>query len=293
MGLLFERFLSRERNEPPDIDVDFEHERREEVLQHIYEEYGRERAAMVCEVITYRGRSAIRDVGKALGLSLDQVDKLAGTIGRYAESVGVAELQEVGLDPDDRTLLMAVQLAAQIEGFPRHLSIHSGGFAITKGPVYDLVPVENAAMEGRTVVQWDKDDIAAAGILKVDLLSLGMLSAVAKTFALVKAVEGRELSLATVPAEEPATYAMLQDADTVGVFQIESRAQMNMLPRLRPRTFYDLVIEVAIIRPGPIIGTWSTPTCAAATASSRWSTRTRSSSPSSRARWASPSSRSR
>ncbi|MGC4114427.1 MAG: error-prone DNA polymerase [Myxococcales bacterium] len=254
MKLLFERFMSRERNEPPDIDVDFEHERREEVLQHIYEKYGRERAAMVCEVITYRGRSAIRDVGKALGLSLDQVDKLAGTIGRYAESVGVAELKEVGLDPDDRTLLMAVQLAGQIEGFPRHLSIHSGGFAITKGPIFDLVPVENAAMEGRTVVQWDKDDIAAAGILKVDLLSLGMLTAVAKTFELVKSAEGRELSLATIPAEEKATYAMLQDADTVGVFQIESRAQMNMLPRLKPKTFYDLVIEVAIIRPGPIIG---------------------------------------
>ncbi|MGI5864370.1 MAG: error-prone DNA polymerase [Myxococcales bacterium] len=254
MRLLFERFISRERNEPPDIDVDFEHERREEVLQHIYVKYGRDRAAMVCEVITYRGRSALRDVGKALGLSLDQVDRLATSISRWGESVQIESLAELGLDPTDRTLLLTLELAGQIEGFPRHLSIHSGGFAITKGPIYDLVPVENAAMEGRTVVQWDKDDVAAAGILKVDLLSLGMLSAVAKALATVRETEGKQLTLASIPAEDPATYAMLQDADTVGVFQIESRAQMNMLPRLKPKTFYDLVVEVAIIRPGPIIG---------------------------------------
>ncbi len=254
MDLLFERFMSRERAEPPDIDVDFEHERREEVLQHVYEKYGRDRAAMVCEVITYRGRSSVRDVGKALGLSLDQVDRLASSIGRWSDSVGKEALAELGMDASDPTLLMTVELAGQIEGFPRHLSIHTGGFAITKGPIYDLVPVENGAMDGRTVVQWDKDDIAAAGILKVDLLALGMLTAVAKSLCTIRETEGRELSLATIPSEDPATYAMLRDADSVGVFQIESRAQMNMLPRLKPKTFYDLVVEVAIIRPGPIIG---------------------------------------
>ncbi len=254
MDLLFERFMSRERNEPPDIDVDFEHERREEVLQHIYEKYGRERAAMVCEVISYRGRSAIRDVGKALGLSLDQVDRLATSISRYAETVGPEQLVEVGLDPDDPTLRLAITLAAEIEGFPRHLSIHTGGFCITRGPLFDLVPVENGAMEGRTVLQWDKDDVAAAGLMKVDLLSLGMLTAVAKSLATIAATEGTALTLASIPAEEPDTYAMMRDGDTVGVFQIESRAQMNMLPRLKPRTFHDLVVEVAIIRPGPIVG---------------------------------------
>ncbi|MFN7132041.1 MAG: error-prone DNA polymerase, partial [Myxococcales bacterium] len=258
MDLLFERFMSRERNEPPDIDVDFEHERREEVMQWVYEKYGRERAAMVCEVITYRGRSAIRDVGKALGLSLDQVDKLARAIDRVGPLLEHTALESLGLDPKDRTVLLALQLASEIEGFPRHLGIHSGGFAITKGPIFDLVPVENASMEGRTVVQWDKDDVAAAGILKVDLLSLGMLTAIARTLKMVNAFERapgeRPLSLATIPANDTPTYDMICDGDTVGVFQIESRAQMSMLPRLRPRNFYDLVIEVAIIRPGPIIG---------------------------------------
>jgi error-prone DNA polymerase len=254
MDLLFERFMSRERNEPPDIDVDFEHARREEVLQHVYQKYGRERAAMICEVISYRGRSAVRDVGKALGLSLDQVDRLASAIGRWSESVGRETLEELGMDASDPTLLSTVELAGQIEGFPRHLSIHTGGFAITRGPIYDLVPVENGAMDARTVLQWDKDDVAAAGILKVDLLALGMLTAVAKSLVTIRETEGKDLSLATIPAEDEATYAMLRDADTVGVFQVESRAQMNMLPRLKPRTFYDLVVEVAIIRPGPIIG---------------------------------------
>ncbi len=254
MDLLFERFMSKERNEPPDIDVDFEHERREEVLQHVYEKYGRDRAAMVCELITYRGRSALREVGKALGLSLDQVDRLAKAIGRFGESLGQEQLAQLGLDPSDRTLLLTLELAGQIEGFPRHLSIHTGGFAITAGPIFELVPVENASMEGRTVVQWDKDDLAAAGILKVDLLSLGMLTAVARSLRLIAQSEGKELSLATIPSEDPSTYRMLRDADSVGVFQVESRAQMNMLPRLKPKTFYDLVVEVAIIRPGPIIG---------------------------------------
>jgi error-prone DNA polymerase len=178
--------MSRERREPPDIDVDFEHARREEVLQHIYEKYGRERAAMVCEVITYRGRSALREVGKALGLSLDQVDKLAGAISRWGESLEPSMMAELGFDPADRTVGLLLELAAQIENFPRHLSIHSGGFAITKGPLYELVPVENGSMEGRTVIQWDKDDVAAAGILKVDLLSLGMLTAVSRTLESVR-----------------------------------------------------------------------------------------------------------
>jgi len=255
MDLLFERFMSRERNEPPDIDVDFEHERREEVLQHIYEKYGRDRAAMVCEVISYKGRSAVRDTGKALGLSLDQVDKLASAASPFEVEVpSPQDVASLGLDPEDRAVQLTLQLAKELLGFPRHLSIHTGGFAITRGPLYDLVPVENGAMEGRTVVQWDKDDVAAAGILKVDLLSLGMLSAMAKTMRAVGEIEGKPLELATIPPEDPVTYDMLSDADTVGVFQIESRAQMNMGMSLRPRTFYDLVIQVGIIRPGPIIG---------------------------------------
>ncbi|WP_224240838.1 error-prone DNA polymerase [Hyalangium gracile] len=254
MGLLFERFLSMERKEPPDIDVDFEHERREEVLQYVYEKHGRHRAGMVCEVICYRGRLALREVGKAMGLSLDQVDRLSKVSAAYGFDVTPEVLAEAGLSAFDSRVRQTLTLAQDIEGFPRHLSIHVGGFVITREPLVDLIPVENAAMKGRTVIQWEKDDINALGVLKVDLLALGMLTAVAKCFALIRQHFGRELSLATIPPEDPKVYDMLCEADSVGVFQIESRAQMSMLPRLKPRTFYDLVIEIAIIRPGPIIG---------------------------------------
>ena len=255
IDLLFERFVSRERNEPPDIDIDFEHERREEVIQYIYAKYGRERAALTAEVITYRGRSAIRDVGKALGLSLDLVDRLAKTLDWWdGGTVDVERLRGLGFNPDDRTLRLALHLSAQILGFPRHLSQHVGGFVITNTPLSELVPIENARMIDRTVIEWDKDDIDAMGMLKVDCLGLGMLTCIRKCFELIERHHGRALTLATVPAEDPAVYDMLCKADSVGVFQVESRAQMAMLPRLRPRCFYDLVIEVAIVRPGPIQG---------------------------------------
>jgi error-prone DNA polymerase len=254
MGLLFERFLSMERREPPDIDVDFEHERREEVLQYVYEKHGRHRAGMVCEFICYRGRLALREVGKALGLSLDQVDRLSKISAAYGFDITPEVLTEVGLSPADSRVRQTLTLAQEIEGFPRHVSIHVGGFVITREPLVDIIPVENAAMKGRTVIQWEKDDTNALGVLKVDLLALGMLTAVAKCLALIRQHFGRELSLATIPPEDPKVYDMLCEADTVGVFQIESRAQMNMLPRLKPRTFYDLVIEIALIRPGPIVG---------------------------------------
>ena len=254
IDLLFERFMSKERDEAPDIDVDFEHERREEVLQYIYEKYGRDRAAMTAEVISYRPRSAVRDVGKALGLSLDRVDVLAKSMSHRTEETLEARVHEAGLDPEARTTRQLVELVRQILGFPRHLSQHVGGMVLTNSPLTEFVPIENAAMEGRTVVQWDKNDLDALGILKVDCLSLGMLTAIRKCFDLVTLHTGRELSLATVPPEDPAVYDMASKADTVGVFQIESRAQMSMLPRLRPRCFYDLVIEVAIVRPGPIQG---------------------------------------
>ncbi|HSP79134.1 MAG TPA: error-prone DNA polymerase [Myxococcaceae bacterium] len=254
MGLLFERFLSMERKEPPDIDVDFEHERREEVLQYVYEKHGRHRAGMVCEVICYRGRLSLREVGKALGLSLDQVDRLAKVAGMHGGEMTPELLKEVGLSEGERRVRQTLALAREMEGFPRHLSIHVGGFVITREPLVELIPVENAAMKGRTVVQWEKDDLEAVGVLKVDLLGLGMLTALAKCLALVKEHHGRELTLATIPAEDPRVYEMLCDADSIGVFQIESRAQMNMLPRLKPRCFYDLVVEIALIRPGPIVG---------------------------------------
>jgi len=311
--LLFERFVSKERNEPPDIDVDFEHERREEVIQYIYQKYGRDRAGIAAEVICYRGRSAVREVGKALGLSLDQVDGLAKTVDRYhglspeAPSEGdprapyregggldARTLREAGLDPQDRVVSLVAELACEIEDFPRHLSQHVGGFVMSRGPLCELVPIENAAMEGRTVVQWDKDDLEALGLLKVDILALGILTATRKCFDLiaehytsprlddglhgepygrpaiasetadrsaggeaagaVPAGAADKLTLATLPAEDPETYEMLCHADAVGVFQVESRAQRSMLPRLRPRRFYDLVVEVAIVRPGPIQG---------------------------------------
>ncbi|MBI1238638.1 MAG: DNA polymerase III subunit alpha [Alphaproteobacteria bacterium] len=255
IDLLFERFVSAERGEPPDIDVDFEHERREEVIQYIYEKYGRHRAGIAATVITYRARSAIRDVGKALGLSLDAVGALAKTTwGWSSDGIDPAHVREVGLDPDEPNLARALTLAHELIGFPRHLSQHVGGFVIARGPVEELVPVGNAAMADRTFVEWDKDDLDALGLMKVDVLALGMLTCIAKAFALLKSEYGVSLDLATVPQDDPAVYDMLGKADSIGVFQVESRAQMSMLPRLRPRTFYDLVIEVAIVRPGPIQG---------------------------------------
>ena len=253
--VLFERFISQERDEAPDIDVDFEHERREEVLQYIYEKYGRDRAGMTAVVITYRSRSAVRDVGKALGLSLDKVDALAKQVEGYATEPKMAErCRQVGLDPDSGLGRRLLHLVDEITGFPRHLSQHVGGMVITQGPLCELAPIENAAMEGRTVIQWDKDDLDELGILKVDCLCLGMLSAIRRCFEKIKGHTGVDLTLATVPAEDPQVYEMICRADTLGVFQIESRAQMSMLPRLKPRCFYDLVIEVAIVRPGPIQG---------------------------------------
>jgi error-prone DNA polymerase len=305
IDLLFERFVSRERNEPPDIDVDFEHERREEVIQYVYQKYGRDRAGMTATVITYRGRSAVRDVGKAMGLSLDQVDSIAKRLdwwhsGRLTD----AQLREAGIDPTDPTVCAVVALTSELLGFPRHLGQHTGGMIMSRGPLCEMVPIENASMPDRTVVEWDKDDVEELGLLKVDVLALGMLTAISKAFGLLSnslppcggglgwGVGGEDetrdcaersssatpppqpptyreyagtrqggrgqmpsrLELHTVPSEDPIVYDMICNADTVGVFQIESRAQMSMLPRLRPRKFYDLVIEVAIVRPGPIQG---------------------------------------
>jgi error-prone DNA polymerase len=295
MAMLFERFISKERNEPPDIDVDFEHERREEVIQYIYGKYGRERAALAATLICYRPRSALRDVGKALGLDLAQVDRLARGMQWWdGQRIDPVRIRASGFDPEDPVIARLIALSAEILGFPRHLSQHVGGFVIARGRLDELVPIENAAMPDRTVIQWDKDDLDALGLLKVDVLGLGMLSAIRRTFHLVNefragvahdtpvggasaggatvpgasvggtSVDGttmggtsagpRELDLAGVPPEDPAVYDMICRADTVGVFQIESRAQMAMLPRLRPRNYYDLVIEVAIVRPGPIQG---------------------------------------
>jgi error-prone DNA polymerase len=255
MSLLFERFVSRERNEPPDIDVDFEHERREEVIQYVYAKYGRHRAALAATVICYRPRSALRDVAKALGLDALQVEALARSMQWWDGSrIDDERVREAGLDPASPVLGRVLALARTLLGFPRHLSQHVGGFVIARDLLEELVPVENAAMPERTVIQWDKDDLDALGLLKVDILGLGMLAAIRRAFDLVEAHRGRRWTLATVPAEDPAVYDMIGHADTVGVFQIESRAQMAMLPRMRPRTYYDLVIEVAIIRPGPIQG---------------------------------------
>ena len=312
IDLLVERFISKERNEPPDIDIDFEHERREEVIQYIYQKYGRERAALTAEVISYRRRSAVREVGKALGLSLDCVDKLAKSGDWWDEGViDEPRLRELGLDPHDVTIRQVVKLAGELIGFPRHLSQHVGGFVMTQGPLCEMVPVENAAMPDRTVIEWDKDDIDEMGMLKVDVLGLGMLTAIRKALDFVNATarendeirmtndesnsndqmtksetrEGKEknvssfghssfgfdssfefrhssllaeaprlLEFHTIPLEDPAVYDMLCLADSIGVFQVESRAQMTMLPRLKPRNYYDLVIEVAIVRPGPIQG---------------------------------------
>ena len=255
MEMLVERFISKERNEPPDIDVDFEHERREEVIQYIYRKYGRERAALAATVITYRPRSALRDVGKALGLSDLQISRLSRSMQWWdGDKVDDSRIVEAGLSPDSPVIRRLLYLVRELIGFPRHLSQHVGGFVISDAPLYELVPVENAAMPERTVIQWEKDDLEELGLLKVDVLGLGMLTAIRRAFDLVRGFDGREYTLATVPAEDPLVYDMICDGDTVGVFQIESRAQMAMLPRLRPRCYYDLVIEVAIIRPGPIQG---------------------------------------
>ena len=255
IAMVFERFISKYRGEPPDIDVDFEHERREEVIQWIYEKYGRHRAGLCATVIHFRSRAAIREVGKVMGLSQDVTAALSGQIwGMSNDGANPARMRELGLDPSDRRLAQTIRLIGEIIGFPRHLSQHVGGFVITKGRLDELCPIENAAMEDRTVIEWDKDDIDALGILKVDVLGLGMLTCIRKAFDLMVGHEGTTLTIASIPQEDRATYAMLEKADAVGVFQVESRAQMNFLPRMRPATFYDLVIEVAIVRPGPIQG---------------------------------------
>ena len=255
MNLLFERFISRERNEPPDIDIDFEHERREEVMQYVYRKYGRDHAAMTATVITYRPRSALRDVGNALGLKLAQVNRLAADTGWWeGGTINPQQVRKLGLNPENPPITRLLALVKELVGFPRHLSQHSGGFIISHEPLCDLVPIENAAMAKRTVIQWDKNDINTLGLLKVDCLSLGMLSAIHRCFDLIKKHGGNSWTMATIPTEDPVVYDMMGNADTIGVFQIESRAQMAMLPRLRPVCFYDLVIEVAIVRPGPIQG---------------------------------------
>ena len=254
-SLLFERFLSKERKEPPDIDVDFEHERREEVIQYVYNRYGRQKAALTATVISYRPRSAVREVCKALGLTEDISAALAGTVwGSWGSAIHPDQIRQAGLDPSNPMIRRAIRLTQQLIGFPRHLSQHVGGFVLTRGPLVETVPIGNAAMDARTFIEWDKDDINALGIMKVDVLALGMLTCIRKAFDLLHLHKGLEYTLATVPQDDAATYDMLCEGDSLGVFQVESRAQMNMLPRLRPRTFYDLVIEVAIVRPGPIQG---------------------------------------
>ncbi|RMA81337.1 error-prone DNA polymerase [Umboniibacter marinipuniceus] len=254
-NLLFERFISKERNEPPDIDVDFEHHRREEVIQYIYKKYGRDRAALAATVITYRPRSAIRDVGKAIGLDAVVVNKLAKSLAWWDRSGDLeTRLGEANLSTRSPITKHYAFLIKEILGMPRHLSQHVGGFIVTDAPVYSLVPIENAAMEGRTIIQWDKDDIEALGLLKIDVLALGMLSAIQKSLAAINVYSATPVTLASIPADCPKTYGMLSRGDSIGVFQVESRAQMNMLPRLQPNCFYDLVIEVALVRPGPIQG---------------------------------------
>ena len=275
--LLFERFLSRERHEPPDIDLDIMHERREEVIQHVYAKYGRDRAAMVANVVRYRARSAVREVGKALGLSETAVDRLARMLSHHGP-LDAAGFAHAGLDPASPVHGHLVRLCDEIQDFPRHLSIHPGGFLLGHEPVHDLVPIENATMPGRTVIQWDKHDLEDLGLFKVDLLGLGALTQLDLGFDLIERHYDRRLSLARIPPDDPDTYDMICRSDTVGVFQIESRAQMAMLPRLRPRHYYDLVIEVSIVRPGPITGGMVHPTCEGAAARSRSSTRIRASS---------------
>jgi error-prone DNA polymerase len=255
LDVLFERFVSKERGEPPDIDVDFEHERREEVIQYIYKKYGRHRTALAATLITYRTKSALRDVGKALGMSLDQIDRLSSTLAWWDRGKELGErVREAGLDPESPLIQRVIELSQMLIGFPRHLSQHVGGFVIARDELSLLVPIENAAMPERTVIQWDKDDLKALGLLKVDVLALGMLTAIRRTLDILNSFHDTDLSMQDIPAEDSAVYDMICAADTVGVFQIESRAQMSMLPRLKPRCYYDLVIEVAIVRPGPIQG---------------------------------------
>lgn len=265
MSLLFERFISKERDEPPDIDVDFEHERREEVIQYIYKKYGRDRAAIAATVVTYRPKSAVRDVGKALGMDLQLVDHLAKSLSWWDKRDELlARFEEAGINPRSPVIGQFMVLVQEILGFPRHLSQHVGGFVISRGPLSHLVPVENAAMDDRTIIQWDKDDLESLGLLKVDVLALGMLTAIRKSLDMINEYRGyggrrsrpgvNRLGIHNIPPEDPLTYQMLQKGDSIGVFQVESRAQMSMLPRLKPKSFYDLVIEVAIVRPGPIQG---------------------------------------
>ncbi len=257
ISVLFERFISKERDEPPDIDVDFEHERREEVIQYIYKKYGRERAALAATVISYRFKSAVREVGKALGIEETLLDFFIKNVNRRDRHQGwQAQIVELGLHPESLKGQQFIQLVNEIIGFPRHLSQHVGGFVISSGPLYELVPVENAAMQDRTIIQWDKDDLESLKLLKVDVLALGMLNAIRKCFQLVEKHHQRSLSIAEITRlqDDPDVYRMIQKADTVGVFQIESRAQMSMLPRLKPACYYDLVIQIAIVRPGPIQG---------------------------------------
>ena len=253
--LLFERFVSEERHEPPDIDVDFEHERRELVIQWVYQTYGRDRAALCATVTRYRTKGALRDVGKALGLPDDLIQTLSGQIWSWSEE-GVEDkhVKDLNLNLADRRLRLTLDLARQLMGAPRHLSQHPGGFVLTHDRLDDLVPIEPAAMEDRQVIEWDKDDIDSLKFMKVDVLALGMLTCMKKGLDLLAEHKGVHLDLATIPAEDPRTYAMIRKADTLGTFQIESRAQMSMLPRLKPRTYYDLVVQVAIVRPGPIQG---------------------------------------
>ncbi|MGW9232838.1 error-prone DNA polymerase [Pseudorhizobium sp. NPDC055634] len=252
--LLFERFVSRERNEPPDIDVDFEHERREEVIQWIYQTYGRERAALVCTVTRYRAKGAIRDVGKAMGLPEDVTKALSSGLWSWSEEITERNVRELNLNPEDYRLVMTLRLARELMGAPRHLGQHVGGFVLTRSRLDDLVPIEPAAMEDRQVIEWDKDDVEALKMMKVDVLALGMLTCMQKAFDLIREYKDEVLDLAKVRQEDQATYAMIRKADTLGTFQVESRAQMAMLPRMKPRTFYDLVVQVAIVRPGPIQG---------------------------------------
>ncbi len=255
VNLLFERFISKERNEPPDIDVDFEHERREEVIQYIYKKYGRHRAALAATVVTYKPRSAVRDVGKVLGLDQQLVDQLAKSLSWWDKREVLQErFAGVGINPQSAIINQFLTLIDAIIGFPRHLSQHVGGFVISSGPLSQLVPIENAAMEDRTIIQWDKVDLESLGLLKVDVLALGMLTSIRKSFNMINEYRNMNLSLANIPHEDPLTYHMLQQGDSIGVFQVESRAQISMLPRLKPKDFYDLVIEVAIVRPGPIQG---------------------------------------
>ena len=262
MNVLFERFISRERDEPPDIDVDFEHQRREEVIQYIYAKYGRERAAITAVVTSYRPRSALRDVGRALEIPEALITTMAKEHpGMYSRELLTDRLQlameRCGPDfkpPAARRLQLWMELARELQRFPRHLSQHVGGFVLTQGLLTRLVPVENASMPDRSVIQWDKDDLDAVGLLKVDVLALGMLSAIRRCLEFIGHRRGKPMRMQDIPPEDPATYAMISRADTVGVFQIESRAQMSMLPRLKPQCFYDLVVEVAIVRPGPIQG---------------------------------------